>query len=71
MMKELQRVQEKLRAIDSLSNCIQKLDSKQSKEVAYLIHRIADSDYIDTTLSHEITGWKIQANKDLFVTVSI
>ena len=71
MLKEMQKLQEKLRTIDKLSNCIQKIDSKQSKEVSYLMHRIIESDYIDTTLAREVIGWSLQSNKELFINVSI
>jgi len=71
MIKEMQKLQEKLRTIDKLSNCIQKLDSNQSKEVSYLIHRIVESDYINTTLAREVMGWSLQSNKELFINVSI
>lgn len=71
MLQEMQRLQEKLRAIDKLSNYIHKLDAKQSKEVAYLIHRIVESDYIDITLAREVTRWSIQANKELFINISL
>lgn len=33
------------------------------------MHRIADSDYIDTTLAHEVTYWQIQSKKHLFMNV--
>lgn len=69
MQKELQRSQEKLSVIHKLSNCIHKLNAKESKEVAYLIHRIIEADYLDTTLAREVMSWQIQANKDLFMTV--
>lgn len=68
-MIELYKAQEKLRAIDSLSNLIQKLSEKDSKEVAYLIHRIIESDYLNSDLAREITSWSIQANKDLLVNI--
>jgi hypothetical protein len=68
-MIELYKAQEKLRAIDSLSNLIQKLSEKDSKEVAYLIHRIVESDYLNSDLAREITSWSIQANKDLLVNI--
>lgn len=69
LLKELQRVQEKLRTIDKLSNCIQTLNAKESKEVAHLIHCIIDSEYIDTTLAREVTYWQIQSKKDIFINV--
>lgn len=67
MIKELTNLQEKLRAIDTLSNCQQKLKANEAKEVAYLIHRIIEADYLDSTLAREITGWGIKANADLFI----
>lgn len=69
MIQQLQRAQEKLRVIDKLSNIQQKVSSKEAKEVAYLIHRIIESEYISSDLAREITGWSLQANKDLFVSV--
>lgn len=69
MVKQLQRAQEKLRVIDKLSNIQQKVSSKEAKEVAYLIHRIIESEYINSDLAREITGWSLQANKDLFISV--
>jgi len=69
LLRELARSQEKLRAIDKLSNCIQTLTVKETKEVAYLIHRIIDSEYIDTTLAREITLWQLQSKKDIFIKV--
>lgn len=69
MKNELDQVKKKLKAIDSLSNCIQSLNSKDSKEVAYLIHRIIDAKSIDKTLYEDIAFWKLQANKHLFVKI--
>ena len=69
MIEQLQKAQEKLRVIDKLSNCQQKVTAKEAKEIAYLIHRIVESEYISSDLAREITGWSLQANKDLFVSV--
>jgi hypothetical protein len=67
---QLAREQEKIRAIDSLSNCIDKLNAKDAKEVAYLIHRICDSfEGITSNLARDIAYWKLYANKDIFISV--
>lgn len=69
--KELQRLQEKLVAIDKLSNCIQKIDNKyQHDNIAYLIHRIIEADYIDTTLARDIVAIQLLANKDIFMSIT-
>jgi hypothetical protein len=44
---QLAKTQERLHACDRLTNCIAKLNSKQAKEVAYLIHRICEAKYKD------------------------
>lgn len=70
MQIELSRAQEKLHAIDRLSNHMQKIDHTESKnEIAYLIHRIIECEYIDASIAREITAWSIQANADLFMKV--
>lgn len=66
LLKALHTSQEKLKAIDSLSNTMQKLSNKEAKEVAYLIHRIIDSEYYNSDLAREVLSWSLKANKDLF-----
>lgn len=66
MLNETQILQEKLKAINSLSNCIQKLNANQGKRVAYLIHQIIEADYLNNTLSHDVTSFKLLANAYLF-----
>ena len=69
MLKELQQMQEKIHAIDRLSNCIQKATVEDAKEIAYLIHRIVEAEYIDITLAREIMVYQLKTNKDLFIQV--
>ena len=69
IIKQLAQAQEKLRAIDKLSNIIQKVNAKQAQEVAYLIHRIIEADYIHSGIARELLSWSIEANKELFITV--
>ncbi len=69
LLKALHTSQEKLKAIDSLSNTMQKLSNKEAKEVAYLIHRIIDSEYYNSDLAREVLSWSLKANKDLFVEI--
>lgn len=69
-MKELAIIQEKLKAINTLSNNLQKIDNVKAKnDIAYLIHEIIEADYIDSNLSRQITAYSIMANKDLFVAI--
>lgn len=68
--KTLYNLQEKLRTIDTLSNVIQKIDNEHIKDVAYLIHKIIDSESINSELAREITKYSILANKDLFISVN-
>jgi len=71
LIKALANEQQKLRAIDSLTNCMQKLPAVSCKEVAYLIHRIIDSNEgITSNLAHDIQHWSIEANKDLFINIT-
>lgn len=69
LLKALHTLQEKLKAIDSLSNTMQKLNNKEAKEVAYLIHRIINSEYYNSDLAREVLSWSLKANKDLFVEI--
>lgn len=70
ILKALAIAQEKLKAINSLSNNMQKLPDVNSKDdIAYLIHRIIESDYFTSELSREVTSVAIHANQDLFMTV--
>lgn len=69
-MKELAIIQEKLRAINTLSNNLQKIDNvKDKNNIAYLIHEIIEADYIDSNLARQITSYSIMANKKLFVAI--
>lgn len=70
-MNNLAIEQNKIQAINKLSNIIQKLDNKKQKDdVAYLIHRICElSNFIDSNIAREITHWNIQANKELFISL--
>lgn len=69
MVQELQRAQEKLRTIDTLSNCIKKVNSNKGREIAYLIHRIIEAEYLDSGLAREVMAWSLESNKDIFMTV--
>jgi len=70
LIAQLATAQEKLRAIDRLSNHIQKVETKHEKEeIAYLIHQIIEADYLSSDLARMVASWSIQANKDLFITV--
>lgn len=69
LIKELANLQEKLRAIDKLSNIQQKITAREAKEVSYLIHQIIEADYLNSELARQITSWSLQANKDLFMSV--
>lgn len=68
MKIELYNAQEKLRMIDNLVNCIQKIDNNDLKnEIAYLIHQIVESeDGISSSLARDIQHYQIIANKELF-----
>ena len=58
---------EVLTAIDNLSNVLQEVETKKEKDdIAYLIHRIIENG-VTAEIRDEITGWKIQGKKDLFV----
>lgn len=70
LILQLATAQEKLRAIDRLSNYIQKVNTKHEKdEIAYLIHQIIEADYLSSDLYRMVASWSIQASKDLFVTI--
>lgn len=70
MEKQLQKIQEKLRAIDRLSNCLQKIDNSSLKnDIAYLIHRIIEEEYLSSQLAREVQMYQIEANKDIFMQV--
>lgn len=72
LKKELANVQEKMRAIHKLSNCIPKIESPVLKnEIAYLIHRIIEADYFSSELAREVQAFQIESNKDIFMSVSI
>ena len=58
-----------MRAVDTLSNLIAKADKNDGREIAYLIHKICEADYIDITLAREVQHWQIALNSDLFVSV--
>ena len=70
MIKELAIAQEKLNAIDRLSNSLQKIDDTGLKNNGlYLIHRIIDADYLNSDLAREVTAFSLEANKDLFMNI--
>ena len=67
---QLAREQEKLHAIDRLSNHIQKIDDLHMKnEIAYLIHQICEAGQMTSDLFNKVAGISIQAHKDIFVQV--
>lgn len=68
IINQLAREQEKIYLINKLSNCIHKLTAKEGKEVAYLIHRICEED-MTLDMRREVTGWQLQSNKDMFMSV--
>lgn len=67
--KQLAIAQEKLKAIDTLSNCLAKVSiyEKIVEEISYLIHKIIEADFLDITLSREVMSWSIKINQDIFV----
>ena len=69
ILLELAKKQELLRAINSLSNCIAKCNATESKDIAYLIHRLCEAIELNSELAREVMSWKIQANKELFINV--
>jgi len=68
-LKELAILQEKLRAIDKLSNYSHKLPAKTKNDVSYLIHQIIDASYYNSDLARQVMSYGLLANKDLFITV--
>lgn len=69
-MKELATAQQKLRAINKLTNCIQKIKSNtQKNDIAWLIHRIIEADDFHSDLARECTAWSIEANSDIFIKI--
>jgi hypothetical protein len=69
MNHEIAVLQDKLSTIDKLTNCIQKVTAGQSKEIAYLIHTIIESDgFISSGIARQVQKWQLQANKELFFT---
>lgn len=72
MIKELATAQEKLKAIDSLSNSLQKIDDTGIvRNGLYLIHKIINADYLNSDLAREVTAFSLEANKDLFINAPI
>jgi hypothetical protein len=71
MQKELVIAQEKLRAIDSLTNSSQKLAPEQKDKISYLIHQIIEADYFNSDLARQVMSISLDANKDLFINVNI
>ena len=70
MLQQLARAQEKLKTIDSLSNYLQKIDNTTTKNnIAYLIHRIIEADYLNSDLARAVMSYGLLANRDMFVTV--
>ena len=69
LIKELSIAQEKLKVIDRLSNSLQSVNSKQKDEISYLIHRIIDSAYYNSSLANEVLAWSLESKKDLFIKV--
>ncbi|MCK9371309.1 hypothetical protein M0R04_15455 [Candidatus Dojkabacteria bacterium] len=68
ILRELQRMQEKARAINKISNYIQKVKQGEKKDsMAYFIHRICESVEMDSGLSQELLHWSLEANSDLFM----
>lgn len=61
--------QDKLNAIHRLSNCIHKVTAMQAKDIAYLIHRIIESDEMTLDLNREVMSYQILSNKDMFISV--
>ena len=70
MIKQLQLAQEKLRAIDKLTNCIQgEITSAQKNDIAYFIHEIVESTEWNSTIANKLLHWQIESKKSEFVTV--
>ena len=63
METELAIAQQKLRAIDKLTNIIQsKHATKQNKDdIAYFIHQIIESDDWTSELARELLSWQLSA----------
>ncbi len=68
--KELQKAQEKLRIVDKLTNCIARVDSATSKEIAYFIHTIIEKDEMSLDDYRMVTSFSLQAYKELFQSVT-
>lgn len=70
MKNELVLAQEKLNIINKLTNSLQKIDNKQIKnDIAYFIHTIIEADSISLDMYRSVTGYSIEAHKELFVRV--
>jgi len=68
MIKQLQQAQEKLRAIDRLTNCLQKINEAGKKDdIAYLIHKIIEAEYLSSGLAREVLHYQLESNKDIFM----
>lgn len=69
MIKELSQAQEKLRIIDKMTNCIARVDSTTSKDIAYFIHTIIEKDDLSLDDYRMVTSFSLQAYKELFISV--
>lgn len=61
--------QEKLSIINKLSNCIQKVNATEAKDIAYFIHQIVEAADISLDMYRKLQGFQILANKDLFINI--
>ena len=67
LQKELALAQQKLKAIDKLSNVMQEVKSKQKNEVAYFIHRIIEANEWSSEEARELLAWQLEGKKDIFM----
>jgi len=67
--KELTIAQQKLNAINTLSNCIQNdITKKQKDDIAYAIHQIIDAKDFTSDIARLVTSIQIQSS-DILVKV--
>jgi len=72
MIKELSMLQDKLRHIDSLSNCIQSenITRQDANDIAYLMYKIIQCEgYVNSDLARQVLSYQLKANGDLFVNI--
>ena len=69
LTKELAIMQEKIRAIHKLCNCIPKVTNQQKDNIGYLVHQIIESPIYNSDLARSVQRYQIIANKELFINV--